>query len=80
MKKLTARQAHALRFIRDYVRLHGYSPSEDELAGYSRITDDEMKNIMKTAVSRVFTLLTLIGPYSGSSKRRGKTSRWPKRS
>lgn len=28
-------------------------------AGVSRITDDEMKRIMKTAVDRVFTLLAL---------------------
>lgn len=27
--------------------------------GYSRITDDEMKHLMKTAVNRVFTLLKL---------------------
>lgn len=132
MKQPTARQAQALRYIRDYIRLHDGSPSEEELArhlgitapaahdliirmersglvrrkpgaarsvtptddsaelqreakaivllafrngpiegihagtpcpqcegkaGFSRITDAEMKSILKTAVNRVFTLL-----------------------
>lgn len=134
MKKPTPRQALALRFIRDHIRLLGYAPSESEIArhmkitppaahdlivrmeraghitklagvprsivpcadvselerdakaivlfafrngsiedihagstcplcarepGYSRITDEEMKKIMKAAVNRVFTLLAL---------------------
>jgi len=132
VRQPTVRQAQALRFMRDYIRLHGRSPSEEELArhlevtapaahelvirmeraglvrrkpgmarsvtptddsselqreakaivllafrngpiegfhagapcsvcsgktGVSRITDAEMKTILKTAVNRVFTLL-----------------------
>jgi len=134
MKRTTPRQAKALRFIRDCLRLHDLPPSMEEVArhlgisppaaydlivrmeraglvhktpgkprsvvptmgypdlereakaivllafrngpiedvhagrpcpncsgqkGYSHITDDEMKRIMKAAVDRVFTLLAL---------------------
>jgi DNA-binding MarR family transcriptional regulator len=153
---LTPRQAEALYFIRDFLRLHGRSPSEVEIArrlevsppaahdtvvrledagritrraneprsialsdekaqlereakgivlhafrngpledlhagklcpecsgktGYSRITDEEMKRLMKTAVNRVFTLLRLREEEPGEYERLLQlgslyTSRW----
>lgn len=141
---LPHRQAQALRFVRDYIRVHEHSPSESEIAAYlgvtppaahelvvrlkrsgrltrvpgrarslavakpgaelereakgivllafrngpiedvhagspcpacvgkqgvSRITDEEMKRIMKTAVNRVWTLLRMRDAEPGEYER-----------
>ena len=73
MKKPTPRQNQALRFIRDFIRLHGHSPSEAELARHLCVTAAAVHDLIVRLeraghIRRLPGIARSIAPCAGASE------------